>query len=127
MRSFTAGSVITNLGVLFTTGGAINYTEIRSIASDAIQAGTFASLNMNQTLDLLDTNVTIVDPCTLSIFTACHANSTCSNNFGIPECTCNAGHTGNGTYCEGRITFFVLLLIFLSRFFDIQYLHSNLD
>jgi hypothetical protein len=31
----------------------------------------------------------------------CAINATCTDNEGSFVCTCNAGHTGNGTICLG--------------------------
>ena len=31
----------------------------------------------------------------------CHNNATCFNTNGSFTCTCNIGHSGNGTKCEG--------------------------
>lgn len=31
----------------------------------------------------------------------CHTNATCTNTSGTPECGCNAGFEGNGTFCAG--------------------------
>ena len=40
-----------------------------------------------------------INECTKS---PCDGNATCLNNVGSHQCVCNAGFTGNGTYCEGK-------------------------
>ena len=32
----------------------------------------------------------------------CHENATCTDVVGGFNCTCNTGHTGNGTLCVGK-------------------------
>lgn len=36
---------------------------------------------------------------------ACHKDANCSNTIGSHNCTCKEGYNGNGTYCEGIISF----------------------
>ena len=33
----------------------------------------------------------------------CHNNATCTNTIGSYQCNCNAGHSGNGTHCDGKL------------------------
>ena len=37
--------------------------------------------------------------------TDCHTNATCLDRDGGYDCECNDGYTGNGTHCEGTVTF----------------------
>ena len=41
-----------------------------------------------------------LDECSLSLDN-CHENSNCTNINGSFVCSCERGHTGNGTVCEG--------------------------
>ena len=34
----------------------------------------------------------------------CHENATCSDVVGGFDCSCNTGFTGNGTFCEGKLS-----------------------
>ena len=36
--------------------------------------------------------------------TFCHEQSNCTKTFANFTCTCNDGHSGNGTFCEGVLT-----------------------
>jgi hypothetical protein len=42
-----------------------------------------------------------IDECFTGSHT-CHANASCTDTIGSYTCTCFAGFTGNGTYCEGK-------------------------
>ena len=35
----------------------------------------------------------------------CDVNATCNNTDGSYNCTCKEGYTGNGTYCQGDLTY----------------------
>lgn len=104
VRNITAGSVITELGILVVTGVSINTAYIHSEIRESIASGTFDSLKLNQTLSLMNSvgsNPTaVIDSCTIAGQDGnCHGNATCTNNREVVECARNFGHTGNGTIC----------------------------
>ena len=48
----------------------------------------------------------------------CHreTNATCTDIVGSFMCSCSEGFTGNGTFCTGRISYFMLLLMLIAMF-----------
>ena len=37
----------------------------------------------------------------------CHANATCNNIEGSYTCTCNAGYSGDGLNCDGKLIYII--------------------
>jgi hypothetical protein len=37
----------------------------------------------------------------------CHQYASCQNTHGLFGCSCNEGYSGNGTTCEGRLSFYL--------------------
>lgn len=46
------------------------------------------------------TSLTDIDECIIKSDN-CHDNATCNDTIGSFTCECQAGFSGNGTYCQG--------------------------
>ena len=76
-------------------------------------------------VDWTELNFLEIDECTESSHN-CDVNATCIDTKDSFHCVCNAGYTGNGTYCQGRVPIIASVEIkgdrssFLRQFFRLQ-------
>ena len=64
---------------------------------------TLLKLYINNSEIMCCLTVTDIDECGEKMHN-CHENATCSDVVGGFNCSCNTGFTGNGTFCEGKLS-----------------------
>ena len=66
-------------------------------------------LKKSVTYPMIFISITDIDECRLpdseSMAANCDPNAFCTNLNGTYNCTCTDGYTGNGSYCEGNISY----------------------